>query len=216
MKYEAILFDLDGTLIDSAPDLLITLDELLAEYGRAPCVHEDYRQYVSEGSRKLLALGFAEDYPIDKDELRQQYLAKYEKQNTKNTDFYQGIPTLLEAIENHQTPWGIVTNKPTEPTLPIAKHLQLDQRAAAIVCGDTLPVAKPDPSPIILACQMMGVDPENCVYVGDSGGDISAGKLAGMATIACAYGYIQDHDNVGAWGADYIAQTPGDILPFLQ
>lgn len=215
MKYQAILFDLDGTLIDSAPDLLITLNDMLHSYGRRPCDTTAYRQYVSAGSRKLLAMGFEEDYPIDKDELRQQYLLRYQAQNTNNTDFYDAIPTLLAHIENTQTPWAVVTNKPTAPTLPIAKHLKIDQRAGAIVCGDTLPVAKPDPSPILLACRMMGVDAKHCVYIGDSRGDIIAGQLADMTTIACAYGYIEDNDNVGDWGADHIAATPSDILPFL-
>ncbi|PID66673.1 MAG: phosphoglycolate phosphatase [Gammaproteobacteria bacterium] len=216
MKYAAILFDLDGTLIDSAPDLLTTLDELLIQYGRQPCVHEAYRRYVSDGSLKLLQLGFADDYPIPIAELWQAYLQKYQQQNTRYTDFYDGIPVLLDAIEASQTPWAVVTNKYTEPTVPIAKHLKLDQRAAAIVCGDTLPVLKPDPSSLLLACKMMGIDSEKCIYIGDSHKDIIAGQLAGMATIACAYGYIKEDDDISTWGADHIVQTPHDILTLLQ
>ncbi len=216
MKYDAILFDLDGTLIDSAPDLINTLNTVLIAHGRVPCADDTYYQYVSQGSKKLLELGFAGDYPRPFEELRQLFLKEYESQSTRNTDFYKGIPTLLNAIEASDTPWGIMTNKPTEPTIPIAKHLQLDKRAAAIVCGDTLPVSKPDPSPIILACKMIGVAPEYCVYIGDNSGDIIAGKRAGMATIACAYGYVHQDDDIDSWGADAIAQSSVDILPLIQ
>lgn len=216
MKYDAILFDLDGTLIDSAPDLIKTLNDILLDHGRQPAADVSYSQYVSHGSRKLLELGFAGDYPRPFDELRQMFLTKYETQNTEQTDFYAGIPTLLQAIEASQTPWGIMTNKPTDSTIPIAKHLRLDERAAAIVCGDTLPVAKPDPSPIILACEMIGVNPENCVYIGDNSGDVTAGQLAGMATIACAYGYVHQDDDINQWGADAIAHTPESILSLIE
>ena len=185
MKYQAILFDLDGTLVDSAPDLINTLNDILIEHGRKPCADASYSQYVSIGSRKLLELGFLGDYPIAFDTLRQQYLSKYQKQNTQNTNFYDGIPELLDMIESHDTPWGIVTNKPTDPTMPIAKHLNLDKRTTAIVCGD-------------------------------SQGDISAGQLAGMSTIACAYGYVHEDDNVQHWGADAIVATPSEILPLIQ
>lgn len=215
MKYEAILFDLDGTLIDSAPDLIQTLNAMLVEHGKAPCSVKDFRQYVSYGSTKLLEMGFQGDYPMDFQTLRQQYLARYQTQNTVHTDFFDGIPQLLAAIEATGTPWGIMTNKPTNCTTAIAQKLKLNQRAAAIVCGDTLPVAKPDPSPIILTCQMMGVTPENCVYIGDSDRDIAAGKNAGMATIACEFGYIHADSPIDEWGADFIAQSPDDLLPLL-
>lgn len=216
MKYDAILFDLDGTLIDSAPDLLATLNDLLQEYNRPTCSVTDFRQYVSYGSTKLLSMGFGNDFPIDFQSLRQKYLARYQTQNTVDTQFFPDIEVLLEQIEANDTPWGIITNKPTEATLPIVKHLALDKRAAAIVCGDTLPVAKPDPSPIILACEMIGVEPENCVYIGDCDRDIEAGKNANMATIACEYGYIHADYPIEHWGADAIAKTPTDIWPLLE
>lgn len=215
MKYDAVLFDLDGTLIDSAPDLLITLNTVLQAHGRPVCADDSFGRYVSQGSKKLLELGFDGDYPIPLPELRQQFLDKYQQQNTQNTDFYAGILPLLTAIEDSNTPWGIITNKPTRPTVPIAEQLQLDRRAAAIVCGDTLPVAKPDPAPIALACKMIGVIPERCVYIGDSRGDVTAGQLAGMATIACAYGYIEPDDDVNTWQADAIVQSPDEIWQHL-
>ncbi|MGY0399198.1 MAG: HAD family hydrolase [Ostreibacterium sp.] len=215
MKYEAILFDLDGTLIDSAADLVQTLNDLLNDYHRPP-VTENLFPFISIGTNKLLALGFEEDYPIEFEVLCQQYLDRYQRQNTVKTDFFAGVPALLDAIEADNTPWGIMTNKPTKCTVAIAHHLALDQRAAAIVCGDTLSVAKPDPSPIILTCEMMGVKPENCVYIGDSDGDVTAGTLAGMETIACEYGYIGIGQSIVDWGATYIAKTPSDILKFIQ
>lgn len=216
IKYEAILFDLDGTLIDSAPDLVYTLNELLADYGRAPTIVEEMRQYVSYGSTRLLAVGFAEDYPIPFAELRQAYLQSYQRKNTQHTDFFSGIPELLTTIEAEQVPWAVVTNKPTAPTQPIAEHLELNKRAAAIVCGDTLAVAKPDPAPLLLACQTLGVEAQNCVYIGDAKTDVEAGKRAGMATIGCAYGYVNADAPLKTWGADAFAATPDDILALIS
>lgn len=217
MKYAAILFDLDGTLVDSAPDLVNTLNDLLADYQRPQQPFHAVRDYVSYGSTKLLEIGFNKDYPLPFATLRQAYLDKYQQQSTRQTNFFDGILPLLEQIEKSQTPWGIITNKPTAPTLSIAKKLQLDQRAAAIVCGDTLPVAKPDPSPLILATEMMGVNAKDCVYIGDCDRDITAGKLAEMATIACQYGYICPDDKpIETWGADAIAKSPKDLLAMIQ
>ncbi len=217
MKYEAILFDLDGTLLDSAPDLLGTLDEFLAEYGKAPCDHDLLRQYISDGSRTLIKLGFGDDLPMPLYELWQQhYLPRYQQRNTLHSKLYQGIEALLSAIEETNTPWAIVTNKYTKPTEPIVKHFKLDQRADAIVCGDTLPVEKPDPSPLMLACEMMNVNPQNCIYIGDSRSDMTAGNLAEMTTIACAYGYVKTDDDINDWGADYIVQSPSEILGLLK
>lgn len=217
MRFEAILFDLDGTLIDSAPDLVQTLNDMLAEHGRPLQQAADLLPYMSYGSTPMLEVGFAGDYPMDFQMLRQQFLTRYKQQNTVKTDFFAGIEPLLVHIEQAQIPWGIITNKPTDCTLGIANKLKLNERAGAIVCGDTLPVAKPDPSPIYLACEMIGVNPANCVYIGDCIRDVEAGKNAEMATIACEYGYIghQDESQIAAWGADYIAKTPADILSFI-
>lgn len=215
MKYDAILFDLDGTLIDSAPDLIQTLYDLLEEYQRPLPAAENLRPLVSYGSTKLLQVGFQENYPLPFDNLRQQYLARYQTQNTVHTNFFTGVVELLAAIEDSGTPWGIITNKPTDCTAAIAQKLKLNQRAAAIVCGDTLPVAKPDPSPIILSCQMIGVKPQQCVYIGDCDRDIEAGKRAEMDTIACEYGYIHADSPIDTWGADYVAKTPKDIFSYI-
>ncbi len=216
MKYAAILFDLDGTLLNSAPDLIHSLNDLLQLYGRDPVEHEPLSRWVSHGSAKLLELGFSGDYPIDFQQLRQQYLDYYQKQNNIYTDFFDGVPVLLTAIEATHTPWGIMTNKPTRPTLSISKHFALDKRASAIICGDTLAVAKPDPAPILLLAEQLSVNPAHCVYIGDCDRDITAGKRAGMATIACAYGYIPPGDDITTWGADVVVQTPLEILQHIQ
>ncbi len=216
MKYAAILFDLDGTLLDSAPDLIHTLNDLLQVYGRDSVDYELFSRWVSHGSGKLLELGFAGDYPIDFQQLRQQYLDCYQKQNTVYSDFFAGVPALLTAIEATHTPWGIMTNKPTRPTLPIAKHFALDKRAKSIVCGDTLTVSKPHPAPLLFLAEQLGVNPAHCVYIGDCDRDITAGKQAGMMTIACAYGYIPPDDDITTWGADVIVQTPLEILQYIQ
>lgn len=216
MKYDAILFDLDGTLLDSAPDLVHTLNDLLDKYQRPRVSVAALRQYVSQGSARLLELGFDGDYPLPFEELRGEYLQKYQQQNTVHSDFFAGIPDLLDKIEATQTPWAIITNKWSEPTQPIATHFALDKRAAAIVCGDTLPVAKPDPSPLFLACEMMGVNAENCVYIGDAKTDIEAGKNAGMATIACNYGYLLPNCPIETWGTDSIVEQPDEIFSLIH
>ncbi len=215
MKYDGILFDLDGTLIDSAFDLVATLNAQLAHYQRPPVKLEDLRSSVSHGSAQLMRIGFNNDFPKDFQALRQDYLELYESYNRQHTDFFAGIEAVLSAIDASQTPWGIVTNKLTQATQSISAHLGLDQRVAAIVCGDTLPVAKPDPSPILLACDKMGVKADNCVYIGDAATDIEAGKAANMATIACAYGYVSPEAPVDTWGADAIAHSPADLHALL-
>lgn len=216
MKYEAILFDLDGTLVESASDLIHVINQVLTMYGRPTVDEADMCLYISQGSSKLLEMGFENDFPVDFQQLREDFLVRYRRQSAKTTRCFSAIPELLSAIETINIPWGIVTNKPTAPTAHLVEHLGLDQRASAIVCGDTLPVVKPDPSPLLLACQMLGVNAEHCVYLGDASTDIEAGKLAGMATIACAYGYIHPDNPVTDWHADAVAQTPSDILPLLQ
>ncbi len=216
MKYEAILFDLDGTLIDSAPDLIKTMNDVLTKYGRDECDEKEMRENVSLTSAVMLQIAFREDYPMEFQSLRQEFLSLYEQQNTVHTKLFDGVNELLSTLTEQDVPWAIVTNKLTQPTFPITEHFQLNQRASAIVCGDTLPVAKPDPSPLILACKMMGVTPENCVYVGDAISDIQAGKNAGMTTIGCTYGYVNPKIPVETWGADFIVDTPLDILSKIQ
>ncbi|MPV86682.1 HAD family hydrolase [Ostreibacterium oceani] len=215
-RFDAILFDLDGTLIDSAPDLIQTLNDLLTHYQRPLVASELLRQQVSYGSTRLLEIGFAGDYPTpDFHTLRREYLDRYLTQNTVHTTYFDEVEDLLTRIESSNLPWGIVTNKPTDCTTAIVEKLGISQRAQAIVCGDTLPVAKPDPSPIYLACKMMDVDPKRCVYVGDCIRDIEAGRNADMSTIACAYGYIGADIPISEWQAEHIANTPLQILDYL-
>lgn len=216
MKYEAILFDLDGTLIDSAPDLINALDATLADYGLPAADYEQASRWVSHGAGKLLELGFNNDYPLAFAELRQIFLEHYRQQCTGYTVFYPGVVELLSAIEASNTPWGIMTNKPTRLTQLIAKHFDFSCGEDNIVCGDTMAVAKPDPAPLLLLAQRLAVNPQRCVYIGDCDRDIIAGKRAGMTTIACAYGYIPAHDDVNNWGADTIVQSAAEILPCIQ
>lgn len=216
MKYDAILFDLDGTLLDSSYDLVQTLNDILARYGQKSMPLSVLRPFISYGSTRLLEMGFDGNYPKDFQALRAEFLTHYQTQCTANPRLFDGIDKLLNHIENSQSTWGIITNKPTEPTQAIIEAIGFDSRAAAIVCGDTLPVAKPDPSPIILACEMIGVAPARCVYIGDCIRDIQAGQLAGMDTIACEYGYIGADDAITTWGADVIVKHPDELLAAIS
>lgn len=213
-KYQAILFDLDGTLIDSAPDLAKTLNDMLAKRNQAAVPYEKIRPLVSYGSSKLLDLAFADNSDAEKNALREEFLSLYKTQNCVKTDFFPSVPELLNTIEASNTLWGIITNKYTDCTENIVNTLGLSQRTKAIVCGDTLPVAKPNPEPLLYACELLNVEPTRCVYIGDCIRDIQAGKAAGMATIACEYGYTDGQD-VATWQADYIAKNPAQIINFL-
>lgn len=215
-KYQAILFDLDGTLIDSAPDLAKTLNDMLAKRNRSPIAYASIRPLVSYGARKLLDLGFGENLEAaEKEALRHEFLSLYKTQNCVETDFFADIPELLTSIEASRTPWGIITNKYTDCTENIIQTLKLKSRTPAIVCGDTLAVAKPNPEPLLYACELLNVDPNRCVYIGDCIRDIVAGRAAGMETIACEFGYTDEQD-VSTWNAHYIAKTPAQIIHYLS
>lgn len=214
-KYQAILFDLDGTLIDSAPDLAKTLNDILIRHGKSPLDYSVIRPLISYGAMKLIDLGFGEELSdTKKDALKQEFLDLYKTQNCVKTTFFPNILNLLTKIEKNNTAWGIITNKHTDNTKNIVDTLKLSNRTPAIVCGDTLPVSKPNPAPLLYACELLNVDAKQCVYIGDCVRDVIAGREAGMQTIACAYGYTNNED-VATWNADYIANQPSDIIKFL-
>lgn len=212
----AVLFDLDGTLADTARDLGGALNRLLAEEAQPPLPYADLRPHVSGGARALLRKGFGltpehPHYP----RYQQRFLAHYEAAICAETVLFDGIAELLAALDERGIPWGIVTNKSQRFTLALTDALGLRHRAACIVSGDSCPRAKPDPAPLLLACRLAGAAPEASLYIGDDLRDIHAGRAAGMATVAVAYGYLGDGLPIGEWGADRIVATPEEILELL-
>lgn len=210
-----ILFDLDGTLVDTAPDLAHALNLQLKRHGKQPLAYEAIRPFASHGSRGLVGLGFGITPKDDTFlQMRDEYLSLYESVFTRSPVLLPNIAELLQAIENKGLKWGIVTNKPRRFTQPLIKSMgmNLSKRAACVVSGDDAPHPKPSPETLLIACYQMGVKPENCMYVGDAERDIQAGKAAGMKTVVALFGYIDVGDKPSEWGADALIETPLELL----
>ena len=210
---EAVLFDLDGTLIDTAPDMGGALNNLLIEEGYEPLPLENIRPYVSRGGLVLTQLGFAEHVTeAEIEPLRLRFLQHYRDIVADNSRLFNGVAEVLENLENNNILWGIVTNKPEWLTTPLVKHLALDQRCSVVVCGDTLALKKPHPLPLIFAAETIKVQCESCIYIGDDKRDIDAGNAANMTTLSAAYGYIEAGTNLDDWMADGNLEHPVDLL----
>lgn len=213
LALKTILFDLDGTLADTAPDLAYALDRTLEHAGRAPLPFEVVRPVVSHGGTALLQLGFGNDLPQGEfDRLRDFFLDVYRNNITRGTRLFPGMAELLETIEARGLNWGVVTNKPAWLTDPLMAELELTRRAVTVISGDTLPERKPHPAPMLLACREAGSEAAQCLYLGDAERDIAAGRNAGMHTLVALYGYIGTADQPGDWGADGMIETPLDLL----
>lgn len=212
----AVLFDLDGTLLDTAPDMVRALDLLLQEEG-VPAVDSDIaRQHVSHGAGALVKLGFGESQS-DSDYQRrcQRYLTLYEQNLCVDTALFEGMAETLTFLEEHDILWGVVTNKPAFLTEPLLKALDLDKRSSTTISGDSLPQRKPHPQPLFHAANDCNVLATECIYVGDAERDIVAGNRAGMITLLASYGYIDANDQPEHWGANGIIQHAQEILDWL-
>jgi 2-phosphoglycolate phosphatase len=206
----AVLFDLDGTLVDTAPDLVAVLNRLLVERGRTRIPYAIARNEVSNGAGGLLRLGLGGRATSDEIEsLRPRFLELYAEDVASKSRLFIELDDLDEV--GSRVKLGIVTNKPDAYTRPLLAALGLAERVGCVVSGDRLPQRKPDPAPLKLAADELGIAAARCVYVGDAPRDIEAGKAAGMATIAAAYGYIRPRENPFAWGADAVIRRPGDL-----
>lgn len=215
-RYQAIWFDLDGTLLDSAGDLIPAVNQTLIDFSHAPLADEILRGIINFGSRNMVAHGAGlgkNDSELDTLMARfgEHYLAAL---NVKSR-WFPGVEALLTRLDAEGIPWGIVTNKRDCFTQPLAKQLGIDTRAAAIVGGDTVSRAKPHPDPILHGTRLAGHDPARCLFVGDNSTDIIAGRAAGMQTAACAYGYTPTGENAADWGADYLLASVDDLYPVI-
>lgn len=214
-EYNAVFFDLDGTLIDTAPDMVAVLQRLQQEYGIDPVAYDLGRSNVSRGAIGLLSLGFPEiDVEIG-DALHQEYLERYAETVCVESRVFDGLNEMLDQLDDIDCPWGVVTNKQEQLTAPLLAELGLADRSVCTISGDTLGVRKPDPAPLLLACELAGVEPATAIYVGDAERDIEAGRRAGMATIAVSYGYVTEEDDPREWDADVIATTPQELTQIV-
>lgn len=211
-----VLFDLDGTFADTAPDLGHALNAMRAARGLAPLPIEATRPVTSLGARGLLGVGFGMT-PVHPDyaALREEFLDLYEKNLCRATCLFPETPELVDAIEAHDMKWGIVTNKAERFALPLIALLGYGARAACVIGGDTTGKLKPDPAPLIAACNAIGVTPGDCVYVGDDERDIVAGRAAAMKTVAVEYGYLNGGAPV-TWGADAVIRRPRDLMDCIR
>jgi phosphoglycolate phosphatase len=215
-KLRAVLFDLDGTLIDSAPDLAGAGNDMRAARGLPVLPLSHFRPMVGAGARGMVGRALQVG-PGDADfeALRDEFLQRYEARMTRETRVFADMQPVLEALRRQALPWGIVTNKATRFSEPLVRALGLIGEVATLVCGDTTPHAKPHPAPLLEAARRIGIEAADCVYVGDDLRDVQAGHAAGMLTIAAAWGYLGEGDHVAEWGAHHVIERPGELLKLL-
>ncbi|WP_353201012.1 HAD-IA family hydrolase [Polynucleobacter sp.] len=214
--FHGVFFDLDGTLADTAPDLVAATNLLLVARNLAPKPYELLRPHASAGARGLLngAFGITPEHP-DFVHLRDEFFLNYEKALLVHSKLFDGMDDLLKIMEEANLPWGIVTNKSERFTNPLTELMGLSERAVSTVSGDTTPHAKPHPEPILHAARIANIDPTKSIYVGDDIRDVLAGKAAGMLTVAAAYGYCGCKEPPELWGADYLIHHPLDLLKII-
>ena len=214
-RLKCVLFDLDGTLVDTAPDMVAVLQDMQSKRGLEPVPYELGRANVSNGAIGLLRVGFPAAHAEFNSPLHREYLERYEQRVCVDSVVFPGLEDLLVTLEAQRIPWGIVTNKPERLTMPLLQTLGLDSRSVCTVSGDSLPERKPHPAPLLRACELAGIAPQHTIYIGDAARDIQAGRAAGMATIAVAYGYITDDDDASNWDADQIAADTADLAKIV-
>ena len=213
----AVLFDLDGTLIDSAPDLGAAADKMRVVRGLPSLPLEQYRPLAGAGARGMLAVAFGmtpdhSDFPA----MREEFFVNYENCMTERTYAFEGVPELIAQLRERGLPWGVVTNKSMRFTRPLTQGMSLFESAAVVVGGDSTPHAKPHPAPLLEAARQMGLPPGQCIYVGDDERDVVAGRAAQMRTVAATYGYLGSNADTLLWGADAHIHAPLELLPLLK
>ena len=214
---QAVFFDLDGTLIDTAPDFYVVLNQLLDQAGRPPVSKAAVRSQVSNGARALVTLGFGltpedADFGQHLDHLLNAYAGRLDV----DTCLFPGMDLVLDVLDQRSIPWGVVTNKPERFTVPVLRGLGLAQRCGPVICPDHVALRKPDPEGLLMAAREAGAEPAQCLYVGDHLRDIEAGRNAGMRTVAALYGYLDPNEDPRAWHADLYIDTASALLPLLE
>jgi phosphoglycolate phosphatase len=212
----AILFDLDGTLLDTAPDMVGALNILRREEGLAPLPYDLVRSGVSHGAARVVATGFPQATDAALAALQTRFLDIYRGNLSVGTRLFPGMDEVLHALESRVLKSGIVTNKPAWLTEPLLEQLGLRTRFACVVSGDTLPERKPHPSPLLHAARLAGVSPGDCIYVGDAERDVQAAHAAGMPALVANYGYLQADEDTAAWGGDGYLEQPLNLLDWLE
>jgi N-acetyl-D-muramate 6-phosphate phosphatase len=216
-KIRGVLFDLDGTLLDTAPDMIVALNTLLGQQGRSPLPYALARTQVSHGSTGMLRQAFPEIPQGEQfEQLRKRFLTLYSERLAQDTALFDGCATVLDALAQDNIAWGIVTNKPAFLTGPLLQALDLAQRAGCVVSGDTLPERKPHPAPLLHAAQLLALPPQQCVYVGDAQRDMQSAHAAGMRALLALYGYLGPDDQPETWQADAQIRSPLEILQWLK
>ncbi len=207
-----VLFDLDGTLLDSAPDMAATVNRMRAARGQGAMPLAELRPHVSKGSRAMSAAAFPGLVGEVPAEMIREFLDLYERELGKHSLLFDGVPELLDAIEAAGGRWGIVTNKPEYLARQVLPHLGWEARSAILIGGDTLPQRKPHPLPLLHSAEVLGVAIEDCVYVGDDQRDIESARAAGMRSIVALWGYRRDDDDPATWGGDALAESARELL----
>lgn len=214
-RVSAVLFDLDGTLLDTAPDMVATLNQVQAEESRQPLAYERARAFVSNGVLGLLKVAFGELPEPERSRLQQRFLQIYATRLAAATRVFPGMTAVLIDLERAGIPWGVVTNKPSFLTEPLLEQIGLRSRCACVVSGDTVPQRKPHPGQLFHALDVLNAVAGSAIYVGDAERDIMAGRAAGMRTVAALYGYIPPGEDPSAWGADHRIESPDELLGIL-
>lgn len=217
MKLKALLLDLDGTLVDTAPDMVGTLNRLLRNHGQALADEKAASKLVSNGARALIEFGFAKPLEeIQTLDLIAQFLSDYAEHVADRSELYAGMAEVLELCAENNIVWGVITNKPLELSKALLEGLGLFDSCSILLGGDSLPVKKPDPAPMLHSCMVLNLAPSECLYVGDHERDIIAGKNAGMDTAAALWGYINENQKPENWGASYMLNQPHGLLQLVR
>ncbi|WP_312957584.1 N-acetylmuramic acid 6-phosphate phosphatase MupP [Stutzerimonas nitrititolerans] len=217
MRLRAVLFDMDGTLLDTAPDFIAVAQAMRMARGLAPVADKQIRDVVSGGARAMVLAAFDVDPMSDEFEtLRLEFLERYQEHCAIASHLYDGMEQLLADIEQANLLWGVVTNKPLRFAEPIMQQLNLASRSTVLICPDHVNKSKPDPEPMVLACSKLGLDPASVLFVGDDLRDIESGRAAGSKTAAVRYGYIHPEDNPDHWGADVVVDHPLELRAVLD
>ena len=210
-----VLLDLDGTLLDTAPDMADALNRLRADEGLEKLPFERIRPHVSHGALRLIRIGFGDPEPERFESLRGRYLDIYRQGLANRTRLFDGFDEVLATLERSGIPWGVVTNKPGWLTVPLLEQLGLASRSACIVAGDTLPERKPHPMPLLHAAGLLGLEPRACLYLGDAERDVQAARNAGMIPLVAGFGYLDEGEDPAAWRPDGILDRPAGLLDWL-